>query len=791
MRGKANQISWLLCALFLLGAACTAAGKVIYVDAAAGGANDGSSWANAHWCLQDALANARTRDEIRVAHGICKPDQRVEVTHGGFRIVASADRKATFQCVSGVAVRGGYAGPGQADPNARDVELYETILSGDLNGDDADVSSPEDMLHEPSRAENSYHVITSNQTDQSAVLDGFTISGGNANASSRGFGGGLLNEYGSLRVTNCTFIDNSAQYGGGMQNNHGSPSLADCTFIRNSAYYGGAMYNGGSPTLTNCTFTANSVYDYGGAIYSLDGSPSLVNCIFAGNRAGRYGAGMSCHASEPTLTNCTFTGNRAPYGRTSAFNGGRSTARLTNCILSEDGDVMWNNDNSRITISYSDVQGGFPGEGNIDVDPLFAVSGYWDPNGTPEDIDDDFWVDGDYHLKSEAGRWDSNRQTWVQDELTSLCIDAGDPFSPLGYEPPPNGNGIDMGAYGGTPQASMSPREPNGIGVLAQASNPIPADQAVNVSIFPRLNWTADPNAILHHVYFGMNEQPPFAGSLAQTRFVPAKLAPYTMYYWRVDDLDDQAHRTVGNIWTFVTGPPPLQAYDPYPANGATGVSPGVTLSWAAGFKSISHDVYFGTTDPPPFVRNQTETEFDPGLLEGGTTYFWCIDEISNEGTTTGQVWMFVTGPSSSKGRACFTGETGVWLDGALVPISQADLGQHIDRAAGDLSSSLAYFGKVQMVQAHKGTFACYNILLESGNCISVAECHYFLTESGRWAAVQDLKAGMRLQTAKGLIGVLSVAKRPTPYVGKVYNLKVEGSDRYMVGQDAVIVRDY
>lgn len=792
MRTKANQIKGTLCVLLLLGVwGMAAAGKVIYVDAEAVGVNDGSSWTNAHRCLQDALTNARPRDEIRVAHGIYKPDQRVEVTHGGFRIIASADRKATFQCVSGVAIKGGYAGLGAPDPNARDVELYETILSGDLKGNDVHINSPENMLYESSRAENSYHIVTSDQTDQTSVLDGFTISGGNANASSRGWGGGLLNEYGSLRVANCTFIENSAQYGGGMHNNHGSPSLAACRFIANAAYYGGAMYNGGHPTLTDCTFAGNSVYDFGGGIYSLSGSLSLEGCIFAGNRARRYGAAMSCHASEPTLANCTFAGNRAPYGRTAAFNGGRSTARLTNCILWEDGDVIWNNDNSRIIISYSDVRGGFPGEGNIDVDPLFAVSGYWDSNGTPEDIDDDFWVDGDYHLKSQAGRWDPDGQTWVQDEVTSACIDAGYLFSPLGYEPLPNGNRINMGAYGGTPQASMSPREPNGIAVLAPASNPIPADQAVNVSIFPRLKWTADPNATLHHVYFGMNEQPPFAGSLAQTRFVPARLAPYTTYYWRVDELDDQAHRTAGDIWTFATGAPPQQAYDPYPANGATGVSPGVTLSWAPGFNSVWHDVYFGTTDPPPFVRNQAETEFDPGSLDGRTTYFWCIDEISSEGTTTGQVWTFATGPEESKGRACFAGETSVWLDGALVPISRADAGQRIALGGANLSTSAACSGRVETVQTHKGTFACYDVLLESGNRISVAERHYFLTESGQWAAVQDLKAGMKLKTAKGLIGILRVAKRPTPYVGTVYNLKVEGSDRYMVGRDAVIVRDY
>jgi hypothetical protein len=93
---------------------------------------------------------------------------------------------------------------------------------------------------------------------------------------------------------------------------------------------------------------------------------------------------------------------------------------------------------------------------NIQADPYFAEPGYWDPNGTPEDINDDFWVDGDYHLKSQAGRWDPNSQSWVKDDVTSPCIDAGEPMSPIGHEPFPNGGIINMGAYGGTAEASKS-----------------------------------------------------------------------------------------------------------------------------------------------------------------------------------------------------------------------------------------------------------------------------------------------------------------------------------------------
>jgi predicted outer membrane repeat protein len=96
------------------------------------------------------------------------------------------------------------------------------------------------------------------------------------------------------------------------------------------------------------------------------------------------------------------------------------------------------------------------GRGNIYADPLFARDGHWDPNGTPFDPKDDFWVNGDYHLKSQAGRWDPPAGQWVIDEVTSPCIDAGDPNADWKDEPWPHGRCLDMGAYGGTAQASLS-----------------------------------------------------------------------------------------------------------------------------------------------------------------------------------------------------------------------------------------------------------------------------------------------------------------------------------------------
>ena len=94
-------------------------------------------------------------------------------------------------------------------------------------------------------------------------------------------------------------------------------------------------------------------------------------------------------------------------------------------------------------------------------------------------------------------------------------------------------------------------------------------------------------------------------------------------------------------------------------------------------------------------------------------------------------------------------------------------------------------------VEEHTGTFKCRDIVLESGNRISVVDAHCFMLDSGRWIAAQDLRNGQRLKTIDGAVTIKSVTIREKPYVGKVYNLKIQNSDRYMVGKDGVIVRDY
>jgi len=166
------------------------------------------------------------------------------------------------------------------------------------------------------------------------------------------------------------------------------------------------------------------------------------------------------------LENCIVTDNRALTGKgDDLYIGNAKTGcPITGC---ETGfiELVHSCFDEEVPFIYWDYQGGwgwrgwvvdFYGQGNIAADPLFATPGYWDPNGTENDPNDDFWVDGDYHLQSQAGRWHADDRTWVQDDATSPCIDAGHRNTALGLEPFPNGGVINIGAYGGTVEASRS-----------------------------------------------------------------------------------------------------------------------------------------------------------------------------------------------------------------------------------------------------------------------------------------------------------------------------------------------
>jgi len=268
---------------------------------------------------------------------------------------------------------------------------------------------------------------------------------------------------GNPTIIGCALSNNYCQgyscVGGAIYNERGNPMLINCTLNNNSARHGGGIYNSaGHMTLMKCTFRQNKAYGPGGLDNNLSGIVTLTNCIFDGNWSAMDSAAIGNYG-EVVATNCTFINNFGePYEHGSSITG-TGNATMANCIFSifmpapykdwYKALVPIRSGKGTISVTYSNVLGGWPGEGNIDVDPCFPLPEYFDPNTLT-------WIDGDYHLKSQAGRWYSKTKSWVKDDVTSPCIDAGDPLSPIGYEPFPNGGIINMGAYGGTAEASKS-----------------------------------------------------------------------------------------------------------------------------------------------------------------------------------------------------------------------------------------------------------------------------------------------------------------------------------------------
>jgi hypothetical protein len=217
----------------------------------------------------------------------------------------------------------------------------------------------------------------------------------------------------------------------------------------NSAISGFTITNGYAQCETIVPPPLDGCQYLGGAIHcGWYSSPTIMNCIISGNTSGQGGGGISCFISNPTVSNCTFTGNLASYGGGIWNSGGLyGSGTLTICVFWGNSDSGGTNESAQVyggspAVNYSCIQGlsgALGGTGNIGDDPYFA-----DP------------CNGDYHLKSQGGRWEPSSQSWLEDDVTSPCIDAGNPTSPIGLEPFPNGGRINIGAYGGTTEASKS-----------------------------------------------------------------------------------------------------------------------------------------------------------------------------------------------------------------------------------------------------------------------------------------------------------------------------------------------
>jgi parallel beta-helix repeat protein len=279
---------------------------------------------------------------------------------------------------------------------AKEGIYYECI---DFKGKNLTIKStnPGDLATTVIKGDNKNPVVTFSGSDNS-TLSGFTITGG----------------------TKGIYCDNT------------SPTITSCTITGNSTA-GLYLFGESTPIVTYCNITANrgpgiEMHPYLMGRRKLYNHPVLSNCVITANQQHGITGDFS------TITNCTISNNLM-----SGINNSTSTITNTIVYFNGDGTLAAQITGDSITITYSDVQGIGQDNGNIDADPMFADT-----------------INSDYHLMSQSGRWEQISQSWVQDSVSSPCIDAGDPNSDIGLEPNPNGLIINMGAYGGTATASKS-----------------------------------------------------------------------------------------------------------------------------------------------------------------------------------------------------------------------------------------------------------------------------------------------------------------------------------------------
>ncbi len=311
---------------------------VRYVNAAATDRGDGTTWATAFRDLQDAIDGAGAGIQIWVAEGTYEPDFNVSTgAHDG-------DRTRSFVLASGVSILGGFPAPSASNPNPtpaqRNPSVYETILSGDLSGDDNGFAN---------MGENSKHVVTADNTNGAALLDGVIVEGGNADGPALADlnGGGLRMIDGSARVTNCTFRRNQCYgYGGGLSALRGAPAVDGCTFSGNRGENtlnqfragGGAHYEQvtDSARLSNCTFTGNAS-QWGGGFEALQTNFTMRQCVFEGNVADNGGA-VRFNGGSPKALGCTFRNNTVQF-----YMVGGCSDRRGGAIFVQDSNVeLWN-----------------------------------------------------------------------------------------------------------------------------------------------------------------------------------------------------------------------------------------------------------------------------------------------------------------------------------------------------------------------------------------------------------------------------------------------------------------
>ncbi|MCF7848048.1 MAG: right-handed parallel beta-helix repeat-containing protein [Kiritimatiellales bacterium] len=346
--------------------ACLAAGaEVFFVDGDFQGENyNGKSWLSAFPTIDKAIEAASiTGGEIWVKAGVYKPTE-------------NGKRTAAFRLHPGIKLYGGFRG-NETVLEQRNRKANRTILSGD-------VGQPSD------RSDNCYHVLLG---APNTVLDGFIISGGNADGKdAQGTGGGMLfqtqenlphqaGKYNAV-VSNCIFEKNHANQGGAIYCNKVAPEIRKCTFYSNSAGMGGAIafHTVRHTRVAKCIFTSNFAEKHGGAVVaSTESSVVHHKCTFMLNSAGgRGGAVYNVSTTiikgiRPAYIDCTFSENSAKQRGGAMANGGNCAPAIIQCRFTansavQGGGAVANYDQVMANILDCSFRGNRGGAGLADID---------------------------------------------------------------------------------------------------------------------------------------------------------------------------------------------------------------------------------------------------------------------------------------------------------------------------------------------------------------------------------------------------------------------------------------
>jgi hypothetical protein len=422
-------------------------------------------------------------------------------------------------------------------------------------------------------------------------------------------------------------------------------TLKNCLAFSNKSKGFDQNNNKGSITINNCTAFNNGGYNFNFPTPATSGLISIINCVShlsTGVSLGGVTTQLTNSWESPfVVTNDDFVSidPNAAYGNR---NSDGSLPNITFMHLAAGSDLI-DGGTDVMVVPYCGsapdlgcfeycAGGSYPGQASNPT-PTNSATGV----STTQDLS---WTAGTgatshdvyFGTTSPVGTFQGN-QTGTT--FNTGTMDQATTYYWLIYE---------KNAYGTNPGIiwSFTTAYPPPPGA---ATNPTPTNGATGVSNTQTLSWTAGSGLVSSHdVYFGTASSPPIvSSSQTATTYDPGTMVQGITYYWRIDE-KNIGGTTTGTVWHFTTAPPPPpgQATNPTPANGATNVSQTQDLIWTAGSGIVdSHDVYFGTVNPPPFKGNQTATSYDTGTMVMGTTYYWRIDEKNLGGTTTGTVWNF------------------------------------------------------------------------------------------------------------------------------------------------------